>query len=40
MIYRRRHDIDDAAEIERNPISKHQIQPEYGEDQAEARRDG
>ena len=23
--------MDAAAEIERNPVSKHQIQPEYGE---------
>ena len=39
MIYQRRFDIDDAAEIERNPVSKHKIQPEYGEEQAEAIRD-
>ena len=24
-----------AAEIGRNPVSKHQIQPEYGDEQAE-----
>ena len=28
--------IDAAAEIGRNPVSKHQIQPEYGDDQADA----
>ena len=39
VIYQRRFDIDDAAEIERNPVSKHEIQPEYGEEQAEAIRD-
>ena len=27
-------------ELERNPISKHQIQPEYGDEQADAGRDG
>ena len=31
--------MDAAAEIERNPVSKHQIQPEYGHEQADARRD-
>ena len=39
MIYQRRYDIDDAAGIERNSVSKHKIQPNYGEEQAEARRD-
>ena len=29
-----------AAELGRNPVSKHQIQPEYGDKQAEAGRDG
>ena len=29
-----------AAEIGRNPMSKHQIQPEYGDEQADAGRDG
>ena len=29
-----------AAEIGRNPVSKHQIQPEYGDEQAGAERDG
>ena len=28
-----------AAEIERNPVSKHQIQPEYGDEQGDAGRD-
>ena len=32
--------IDAAAELGRNPVvSKHQIQPEYGDEQAEAGRD-
>ena len=31
--------IDAAAEIGRNPLSKHQIQPEYGDEQADAGRD-
>ena len=26
-------------ELGRNPVSKHQIQPEYGDEQADARRD-
>ena len=26
--------------IGRNPVSKHQIQPEYGDEQADAGRDG
>ena len=30
--------MDAAAELGRNPVSKHQIQPEYGDGQAE--RDG
>ena len=29
-----------AAEYGRNPLSKHQIQPEYGDEQADAGRDG
>ena len=29
-----------AAEIGRNPVSKHQIHPEYGDEQAYAGRDG
>ena len=28
--------MDAAAEIARNPVSKHQIQPEYGDEQADA----
>ena len=33
--------MDAAAELGRNPVSKHQIQPEYGdEQQADAGRDG
>ena len=28
-----------AAELGRNPVSKHQIQPEYGGEQADAGRD-
>ena len=31
--------MDAAAEIGRNPASKHQIQPEYGDEQADAGRD-
>ena len=31
--------MDSAAEIGRNPVSKHQIQPEYGDEQADAGRD-
>ena len=30
---------DAAAEIRRNPGSKHQIQPEYGDEQDDAGRD-
>ena len=29
-----------TAELGRNPVSKHQIQPEYGDEQADAGRDG
>ena len=32
--------MDAAAELGRNPESKHQIQPEYGDEQADAGRDG
>ena len=33
--------MDAAAELGRNPVSKHQIQlSEYGDDQADAGRDG
>ena len=31
--------MDANAELGRNPVSKHQIQPEYGHEQAEAGRD-
>ena len=31
--------MDAAAEIEKNPVCKHQIQPEYGDEQADAGRD-
>ena len=29
-------EMDAAAELGRNPVSKHQIQPEYGDEQADA----
>ena len=32
--------MDGAAELGRNPARKHQIQPEYGDEQADAGRDG
>ena len=32
--------MDAAAEPGRNPVSKHQIQSEYGDEQADAGRDG
>ena len=32
-------EMDAAAEIGSNPASKHQIQPEYGDEQADADRD-
>ena len=32
--------MDAAAELGRNPVSKHQIQPEYGDEQADAGRYG
>ena len=32
--------MDAAAELGRNPVSKHQIQPEYGNEQVDAGRDG
>ena len=32
--------MDAAAELGRSPVSKHQIQPEYGDEQADAGRDG
>ena len=31
--------MDTAAELGRNPVSKHQIQPEYGDEQLDAGRD-
>ena len=31
--------MDAASELGRNPVSKHQIQPEYGDEQADAGRD-
>ena len=31
--------MDAAAELGRNPVSKHQIQPEYGDEHAAAGRD-
>ena len=31
--------MDGAAELGRNPVSKHQIEPECGEEQADAGRD-
>ena len=31
--------MDAAAELGRNPVSKHQIQPEHGDEQADAGRD-
>ena len=40
MIYQRRYDIDDVAEIERNPVSKYKIQPVYGEVLSRLRRYG
>ena len=32
-------DMDAAAELGRNPVSNHHIQPEYGDEQAGARQD-
>ena len=32
--------MDAAAEIGRNPVSKHQVQTEYGDEQADAEWDG
>ena len=31
--------MDAAAELGRNPVSKHQIQPEYGDEQADPFRE-
>ena len=33
-------DMDAAAEFRRNPVSKPQIRPEYGDEEAVAGRDG
>ena len=32
--------MDVAAELGRNPVSKHHTQPEYGDEQADAGLDG
>ena len=32
--------MDAAAKLGRNLVSKHQIQPEYGDERADAGRDG
>ena len=32
--------MDAAAELGRNPVSKHHIHPEYGDKQADAGQDG
>ena len=32
--------MDAAAELCRSPLSKHQVQLEYGDEQADAGRDG
>ena len=32
-------EMDAAAEIGRDPVSKNQIQPEYGDEEADAGRD-
>ena len=32
-------EMDAAAKLGRNPVSKHQIQPEYGDEKADAGRD-
>ena len=32
--------MDGASELGRNTVSKHQIQPEYGDEQADVGRDG
>ena len=33
-------EMDALAEIGRNPVSKHQIQSEHGDEQADAEQDG
>ena len=32
--------MDVTAELGKNPVSKHQIQPKHGDEQADAGRDG
>ena len=32
--------MDAAAELGKNTVGKHQIQPEYGDEQADVGRDG
>ena len=32
-------EMDAAAKIGRNPVSKHQFEPEYGDEQADAGQD-
>ena len=32
--------MDAAAELGRNPVSKHEIQPEYVDEEVDAGRDG
>ena len=32
--------LDAVAELGRNPVNKHQIQPDFGDEQADAGRDG
>ena len=31
--------MDAAAELGRNPLSRHQVKPEYGDEQADTGRD-
>ena len=38
-IWRFKYIVDAAAELGRNPVSNYQIQPEYGDEQADAGRD-
>ena len=39
MVVLKKKTVDAATEIGRNPVSKHQIKPEYGDEQADAGRD-
>ena len=32
--------MDSAAQLGRDPVSKHQVQPGYGDEQADAEQDG